>query len=230
MQKTKNLDTKSRAKSIEKSPDQALCPCCRLKEQFQVSDHNAGYQALAAELERIAADTDSNGRQRAGKSLNVILHFLMHGPGSQIALFYLSPIWSLAAALEDLESGAVAPMLKPKKINNRPPELDAYRFLKRGAVTVCTLLMKTGLTLPAAAKAVSKALNAAGLPQNSGRPLTHKTILNWRARYASDPDEYIDADNFEEDLKSTPLGELREQLLLRLTEDVRHNCLDHSAS
>jgi hypothetical protein len=87
--------------------------------------------------------------------------------------------------------------------------------------------MKTGLTLPAAAKAVSKALNAAGLSQKGGRPLTHKTILNWRARYPSDPDEYIDADEFDKDLESTPLGELRKRLLFCLMEDVRHNCLDH---
>jgi hypothetical protein len=209
-------------------PEHSLCRCCSLKEQFQTTDHEAAYQALALELERAGSDQSVNGRHRAAESLNVILHFFMHGPGSKIARMSLSPLWSLAAALDDLERGAVSPMLKPKKITHRPPELIATHDMKRGAVTVCTLLMKTGLTLSDAAKVVSKALATNGFSHDSRRPLTHRTILNWRARYDNKPDDYINLAEFEEDLKSLPLREVRIGLLQLLIDDLHHNCLDRS--
>lgn len=94
------------AAPAEQHDQQLVCRCCSLKEKFQNADHDTAFRALGIELERVASDPNTNGRHRAAESLNVILHFFDHGPGREIAFLDLTPIWSLVAALDDLERGA----------------------------------------------------------------------------------------------------------------------------
>lgn len=117
-------------------------------------------------------------------------------------------------------------MLRPKKITHRPPELITSVEMKRAALAVCTYLTKTGMTLIDAAKAVSKTLKSAGFSNQSKGPLTYKTILNWRVRYDSEPNDYMDPEDFDEELKTMSLGQARQHLLIGLAKELRANCLD----
>jgi hypothetical protein len=190
-------------------------------------DHGKALQAFAEELERVAEDdpeTDDGGRYRAASSLNVVLHWFAHGPQRELSL-HLGPLYSLLAALDDLEGGAVAPMLQPRKVTHRPKMNHAYECTKRAATGICSLLIEAGDAPAVAATAVRKTLALNGFPYKG--KLTHKTILNWRARDKSKPEEEY-REEFNGYLKTMPRHDARLLLLETVTFTVRYNCLDRA--
>jgi hypothetical protein len=206
-----------------------LCFCCLMKEKFGPPDQAKAQQAFAEELERVAEDDpeiDDGGRYRAASSLNVVLHWFAHGPQRELSL-NLGPLYSLLAALDDLEDGAVAPMLQPRKVTHRPKMSHAYEDTKRAATGVCSLLIEAGYAPQVAATAVSKILALAGFPYKG--KLTHKTILNWRARDKSKPEEEY-REEFNGYLKTMPRRDACLQLLETVNFTIRHNCLDRPKS
>jgi hypothetical protein len=202
-----------------------LCPCCLMKEKFGPPDQAKALQAFADELERAAEDdpqVDDGGRNRTARSLNVVLHWFRHGPQGSTDL-NLGPLYSLLAALCDLDDGAIAPMLQPRKLTHRPKMTRAYEYTKHAATGVCTLVIEAGYAPEVAATAVSKILAFTGFPYKG--KLTHKTILNWRARDKSKPEEEY-REEFEGYLKTMPRRDACLQLLEAVNFTVRYNCLD----
>jgi hypothetical protein len=207
-----------------KHNESELCFYCLMKEKFGRADHDQALGALAEELERVAEedpDIDDGGRRRAAISLNVILHWFAHGPQRHLNL-NLAPLYSLLAALDDLEAGAIAPMLRPRKVKHRPRMTHAYELAKRTATGVCNLLIKLGYTPNNAATAVCERLTIEGFPYPG--KLTPKTILNWRARDKSKPEEEL-AEEFYF-VQRAPRHLAYADLLDLLTSTIRYNCLD----
>jgi hypothetical protein len=209
----------------DKHDETELCFCCLMKEKFGRADHDQALQALAEELERVAEEDhpekDDGGRRRAAISLNVVLHWFAHGPQRHLFL-NLGPLYSLLAALDDLEAGALTPMLQPRKVTHRPKMTHAYELIKRTATGVCKLLIKVGYTPHEAATAVCERLTIEGFPYPG--KMTPKTILNWRARDKSKPEEEL-AEEFYF-VQRAPRHLACADLLDLLTSTIRYNCLD----
>jgi len=83
----------------------------------------------------------------------------------------------LAAALDDLDRGTVADLLKPVKVPNRPPASSAERGVTVHAALALHALMAAGEKANPAAAHVVRLLHRAGIAPPRLKP---RTIQNWR--------------------------------------------------
>jgi len=112
------------------------------------------------------------------------------------------PLQALLWALRDLDEGAVAPIVKPRALSNRPPDISSRKVTQLYAVVTMQLLMDIGSDKrPAAnkrpaAEAVAKILGQAGMALKRTRSdesiIDWKTVAKWRdqvhAQIKQEPD------------------------------------------
>lgn len=163
------------------------------------------------------------GRQGTIHALNAILEFLVSFE-EPLEESLLVPLVSLASALNDLEHGTVAPVLKTTRGAGLAPESTTRKGVRAVAVLTLELLRKTSLTQADAATMVATELNRCSVQLLSGRrrKLTATTIINWRKSISADFKKGFAAEVFEgmklknEINPQKPVTEVRADLLKRL--------------
>jgi hypothetical protein len=93
-------------------------------------------------------------------------------------------IQRLMEAMNELDRGLVDPVLKPKKIRNRPPDSQFVTRFKTDAAAACEILIMSGETRARAASKVAKWASSCKLIGD--RSFTPETILAWRKRFRKD--------------------------------------------
>jgi len=88
----------------------------------------------------------------------------------------------LYKALEDLDDGLVAPLLRPKPIHHRPPTSRYVTAVQVYSAAACNALIDLNLNATQAARRVAGALNDCGFSIGA-RSISGLTILNWRRKY-----------------------------------------------
>ena len=123
------------------------------------------------------AEHNSGHRYTASMALECVLDFLKSAGFSSVTLKRLSTI------LRELNEGHVHPLLTPPKIPHR--KADSLSTLKRKAVAAAAmqLYMDAGASKDKAASKVAKALQKTLFHSYGGKPISARTIANWRDRY-----------------------------------------------
>ena len=83
--------------------------------------------------------SDDGGRAAAIIQLNAAICFIeafCRGNGE-----LTMPLQALLLALRDLDAGAVAPIVKPKALSNRPPDISSRKITRIYAVATMQLLI-----------------------------------------------------------------------------------------
>jgi hypothetical protein len=92
----------------------------------------------------------------------------------------------LVAALEDLEQGVVAPVLKPKPSRHVHPEPRFEAEVKAESAGACGALMAIGVRKQKAGHLVARFLNN---KKYLRRPVSALTVTNWRRRFGDDAEK-----------------------------------------
>jgi hypothetical protein len=137
---------------------------------------------LVAELRR-AAEIDQNeapetelpGHSAAWVALHGLYKFLLQQRVFQADPSPVAPLARLYGAMIDLRHGHVSKMFKPKRHNGRPTNDMIYETIKATTALAMTKLMRSGMSKPAAARAVAKAYRS-----RHGRRITWQTVAGWR--------------------------------------------------
>jgi hypothetical protein len=93
------------------------------------------------------------------------------------------PFNQLLYDLDDLDHGKVAPLLKPKKVRNRPRAAlseDLFRAIVAAAMT--RLVNDTKMSREKAARDIARRLSKIGGKHPSGAPITPSQIGKWREK------------------------------------------------
>jgi hypothetical protein len=135
---------------------------------------------LEADLTEAVGFMDSNSRTAAGLAVRACLKFV-HAHPHLAAQGFSRPLFGLLAALDDLDKGGVAPMLKPALFGNRPPERAVRQRAKAYACFCVDQLMGIGENLEAACTVAARVWRKRHLAFG-GRADTSdwKTIKGWR--------------------------------------------------
>ncbi len=150
-------------------------------------------EALAAASEKLAnaqregtrqfyKRSDDGGRALAIMQFEAAIYFIEAfncGDGRDTL-----PLQQLLWALKDLDAGAVAPIVKPRALSNRAPDISARKATRMYAMVTMQLLMDFGSGKKPAAEAVAKILGQAGITikrtRNDDRIIDWKTVAKWR--------------------------------------------------
>jgi hypothetical protein len=150
-------------------------------------------EALAAACEKLAnaqregtrqfyKRSDDGGRAPAIMQLEAAIFFIEAfncGDGTDTL-----PLQQLLWALKDLDAGAVAPIVKPRALSNRPPDISARKAARMYTVVTMQLLMDFGSDKKHAAEAAAKILGQAGITIKRTRSddsiIDWKTVAKWR--------------------------------------------------
>jgi hypothetical protein len=135
---------------------------------------------LEADLTEAVGFMDSNSRTAAGLAVKAFLEFIYAHP-HLAAQGFSRPVFDLLAALDDLDEGRVAPMLKPAQFGNRPPERTVRQRAKAYVCFCVDQLMGIGENLKTACTAAARVGRKRHLAFG-GRADTPdwKTIKGWR--------------------------------------------------
>ncbi len=104
------------------------------------------------------------------------------------------PLNQLRYALHDLERGKVVPLLKPKKVKNRPRDSAAKEAFRALAAVAMDLFVKGKVPRKQAARDVAKSLSEMGYVNGPGKPITGPLVEDWRDRMITErPSQYLPA-------------------------------------
>jgi hypothetical protein len=148
---------------------------------------------LAAAGGLYAASLSSPHHRRAAvmHALNAVYAFLQQvgfdGVDELSRSSMLTPVGALALALADLERGVVSPLLEPRPVPGRPPDLHSRRMVKGAAAAAVTLMMEVGFERKDAAKRIARALRAFDVKLDGNRQLDWHTVASWRVQVKAAP-------------------------------------------
>lgn len=117
----------------------------------------------------------SLGRDAARKALIGVVWFL--GRISAESKEMAAPFLSLLYAIEDLDTGSVAPILKPKKFKHRSPAAFSAQIYRALGAAMMELYIIAGNTPGEAARAAVGLINKGRSPNPT---LRAKTLARWR--------------------------------------------------
>lgn len=137
-------------------------------------------QTFEATLRSAAEEIKENSREAAITALRGTIDFINSVPNFESDNLALT-LTQLMAALHDLDSGRVLPMVTPAQIDNRPREASFRKVIRAAAIFMVELLVDRGLPLDEACKFVAPILEQGGVSVG-GRIETPawKTIKGWR--------------------------------------------------
>ena len=179
---------------------------------------NEGLGFLFAQLRearRRFAEEGDGGRAGAFMALGAMWKFIVLFDRPHAERLH-TPILSLLDALAMLEENNVLPIVKPVPRPGRAPSSHGHAALKGQAAATVKRLIKAGMPLKEAHKAVAKELNKLGVrPERGSGRVTPHTVRNWCDEVASDVGRHgtaalMRADNFtdEEQKKFSALSKV----------------------
>ena len=92
----------------------------------------------------------------------------------------------LACALKDLDRGIVAPMLRPAKVDHRPPSAITAEMFRALPAAAMTLQMKTGMPLKNASREIAEQLNKMGFRDSRGDRIKGAQVAKWREKMTTE--------------------------------------------
>jgi hypothetical protein len=136
------------------------------------------HRDLEVASETYRARGEETARQCAELALGSVVSFLQGVfDGDSQALL---PLRRLQYALHDLDRGQVDPLLRPKKIDHRPPSpLQKEGFIAFVAAAM-ELFVDGGVPRAEAARRVAQSLHARGYRYGRGHRITPRQIERWR--------------------------------------------------
>ena len=140
-------------------------------------------EQLETGLSQALAQLGENERWSATTALEALLAFIDAVPGWERCKLGL-PVWTLLAALKDLDNGRVVPMLLANSdVRNRKPDAGSRKVVKAWAVLLVDILRRSGLSVMEACRIVAHELERNAVPVG-GKPGTPpwKTVSGWRDR------------------------------------------------
>lgn len=168
-----------------------------------------------------------SGREAAIAALRAVMEFIdsVHALSDQNLG---TSIWTLLAALEDLNHGRVVAMLAPtRKVPSRRPDPSIRKVVKAYASCCVDVLRKADLSIPEACRVVAKELKGAGfaLGGRQGTP-DWRIVEGWRDRVTKLPATDHERETLEglrkeiprlkfysvDDAKNFVIGQMRELL------------------
>jgi hypothetical protein len=174
-------------------------------------------------LRSAAEEIKENSRGAAITALRGTVDFINSIPNFESDNLALT-LTQLMAALHDLESGTVSPMLTPTKINNRKPQSSFRKEIRAAVIFVIDDLIHHGMPLDEAAKFAALLLKQAGVPIKGRREVPDwRTIIGWRndhSRLDTSDQEAITLTEFRKTFSSPagiPLKQRKDQLLKGLS-------------
>ncbi len=145
-------------------------------------------EKLCDELREAVEAFAEDERVSAGKSLAAINDYLVDmGVPADLS----APLFALLAALQDLENGKQPEMLKKVKVSHGPPTAITLQLEKAQAAAAMQLLKDAGDAKPAAARAVTRALE-----KNGVRGVTWEQVARWRDELKARPKDDLAASAF----------------------------------
>jgi len=139
--------------------------------QTVVSDRGLG---AARDAGNAAADLHA-----AVASLVVVLRFLH---GIQLPAELSQPLEKLTSALDDLLHGGQPVMLASQAPRHRPSTLPSDRHVQSLAAVALDCLVRAQVSLQDAAAYVADQFDAKGHKQTGAKPITARTVIEWRSR------------------------------------------------
>jgi hypothetical protein len=97
------------------------------------------------------------------------------------------PLESLLTALVDLEGGTQPELLRPRRAGHAPSMSYGKQALVIHAAFALDALMGLGLSQAAAAHAVARQIELAGIPLTGRKPVTARRVVDWRDRLNAGP-------------------------------------------
>lgn len=97
----------------------------------------------------------------------------------------VQPLRELLYGLKDLERGAVVPLLKPAKIEHRPPTPYSEELLRADAAVLMDLKQQADVDRKSAANMVARRLNQDGY-RDRGKAIAGKCVIAWRNKVKED--------------------------------------------
>lgn len=175
-------------------------------------------QAFEAKLRSAAEEIKENSRKAVITALQGTILFINSVPDFESDNLAL-PLTQLMAALHDLDSGRVLPMVTPAQIDNRPLEASFRKVIRAAAIFMIDLLVDHGLRLEEACKFVAPILERGGV-KVGGRIDTPawKTLKGWRydhTKLHAEDQERRTLNGFKSKLKlsnDVSLDQIREEL------------------
>jgi hypothetical protein len=97
-----------------------------------------------------------------------------------------APLLRVSNALFELNHGRVSPLFKPiQRKGHSPGQPNAHALLKGHAARALSELMASGMPIDDAATKIAMALKQAS--KKGLRPVTARTVINWRERFEQGP-------------------------------------------
>ena len=138
------------------------------------------FEKFEADLKEAVTLMCSDSRETAKVAVKAALEFV-HAHKELAALNLHRPFYTLLAALDGLEEGRVAPLLKPVQVDHRPPDSVVKQEAQAYACFCVDLLMSLGDPIEGACKAVANILVEHGMPFGGWhRAPRWRTIKHWR--------------------------------------------------
>jgi hypothetical protein len=147
-------------------------------------------EQLETGLSQALAQLRENERWSATIALEALLTFIDAVPGWERRKLGL-PVWTLLAALKDLDNGRVVPMLLANPdVHNRKPETVTRKVVKAWVVFLVDVLRRSGLSVMEACRIVAHELERNSIPVGGklGTP-PWKTVSGWRGRMTKLPQD-----------------------------------------
>lgn len=125
-------------------------------------------------------------RSRAGNerrpAVRIVLNALSDFLGNVYALDQdlRLPINELLYAIDDLDRGKVVALLKPAKVDHRPPNPLSNGLLRADAAALMDIYQQDKMTREQAASQAAFKLNELGYRNENGQRIAAKEIENWR--------------------------------------------------
>lgn len=88
----------------------------------------------------------------------------------------------LACALNDLDRGIVAPLLKPADVSHRPPNALSAELFRALPAAAMTLEMEAGKRRKEASREIAAQLNRMGYRDSSGNRIEGSQVAKWREK------------------------------------------------
>jgi hypothetical protein len=145
-------------------------------------------EKLGSGLSQALAQLGEDSRRAAMTALEAFLTFIDSVPEWERRNYEVS-IWTLWAALKDLDDGRVVPMLSPNPtVHNRKPDPSMRKVVKAWAVIGVDILCEAGLSVTEACRIVAHKLETLSISLGGrvGTP-SWKTVNGWRDRMTKLP-------------------------------------------
>jgi hypothetical protein len=146
---------------------------------------NSAFAALEAGLREALKHRGIDDRKAAGLALGAVVNLFHDALPHLTAQNLHMPLFDLLAALQDLEQGRVAPMLRPTQFGNRPPASQQMQMARGFATFTVRQLMAGGATISEACQRVCVVWNQR-MPKAQRKA---NTIRSWYGHFAQLSDD-----------------------------------------